>query len=155
MSNVKCQKPNVKCQMPKVNKIKLLSERTFGAPPIIFSSLALTGALLDYHVPLVSRKQNVMTSSPDHSTISLHLKATEAIRISSHNSGDFMQLTLTHITHKSFKKTANQTNCSGRCSLQNLLLRLPSVCYGQARRVWLLILQRGHSQISDLYIQTN
>ena len=26
----------IKCQMPKVNKVKLLSERTSGAPPVIF-----------------------------------------------------------------------------------------------------------------------
>ena len=40
MSNVMCQKSNVKrktskfkCQMPKVNKVKILSERTSVAPP--------------------------------------------------------------------------------------------------------------------------
>ena len=44
MSKIKCQKSNVKnqmskikCQMTNVNKIKLLSERTSGAPPVIFS----------------------------------------------------------------------------------------------------------------------
>ena len=43
MSNVICHKSNVqnqmsdvKYQMPNVNKVKLLSERTFGAPPVIF-----------------------------------------------------------------------------------------------------------------------
>ena len=38
MQNVKCQKSDVKCQMPEVNKVKLLSERTSGAPPVIFYS---------------------------------------------------------------------------------------------------------------------
>ena len=43
MSIIKCQKSNVKnqmsnviCQMPNVNKVKLLSERTSGVPPVIF-----------------------------------------------------------------------------------------------------------------------
>ena len=36
MSNVKCHKSNVKCQMPNFNKVKLLSERSCGAPAVIF-----------------------------------------------------------------------------------------------------------------------
>ena len=46
MLNVKCQKSNVKCQMPNVNKVKLLSEHTSGAPPVIF--FGETGALLEF-----------------------------------------------------------------------------------------------------------
>ena len=41
-------------------------------------------------------------------------------------------------------------SCSGRCALQDLLLRLPGICHGQARRMWMLILQRGYSKISIL-----
>ena len=37
MKNVKWQKSNVKCKMPKVNKVKLLSERTSGVTPVIFN----------------------------------------------------------------------------------------------------------------------
>ena len=36
MSNFKCQKSNVICQMLNVNKVKLFSERTSGAPPAFF-----------------------------------------------------------------------------------------------------------------------
>ena len=36
MSNNKYKMSKIKCQMPKVNKVKLLSERTSGAPPVIF-----------------------------------------------------------------------------------------------------------------------
>ena len=48
MSNVKCQKSNFYCQyqMPNVNKVKLLSEHTSGAPPVIF--FGETGALLEF-----------------------------------------------------------------------------------------------------------
>ena len=35
-SNVKCQMSNVKYQMSNVNKVKLLSVRTSGVPPVIF-----------------------------------------------------------------------------------------------------------------------
>ena len=36
MSKNKYKMSKIKCQMPKVNKVKLLSERTSGAPPVIF-----------------------------------------------------------------------------------------------------------------------
>ena len=32
----KCQMSNIKYQMSNVNKVKLLSERTSGVPPVIF-----------------------------------------------------------------------------------------------------------------------
>ena len=38
MSNNKYKMSKIKCQMPKVNKVKLLSERTSGAPPVIFKN---------------------------------------------------------------------------------------------------------------------
>ena len=36
MSYVKCQKRKVKYQMSNVSKVKLLSERLYGVPPVIF-----------------------------------------------------------------------------------------------------------------------
>ena len=42
MSNVKCQMSKIKCQMPHVNKVKLLSERTSGNPPVIFLLVSMT-----------------------------------------------------------------------------------------------------------------
>ena len=38
----------IECQISNVNKVKLLLERTFGVPPVIFSSDNLT-----YHMPIL------------------------------------------------------------------------------------------------------
>ena len=40
--NVNCQMSKIKCQMPKVNKVKLLTKLTSGAPPVIFYLNLLT-----------------------------------------------------------------------------------------------------------------
>ena len=50
MSNDKIQISNIKCQMPNVNKVKLMSERTFGAPPVIFLALKYVGPLHALHL---------------------------------------------------------------------------------------------------------
>ena len=50
LSNVICQISNVKNQMCNVNKVKLLSERTSGVPPVIFQLVSIVRFQMSFQI---------------------------------------------------------------------------------------------------------